>query len=91
MSTTNSSNEKPDIEFGNVDVPQEAFDAQNIKVRISLMVRGDILDAFKERAKKEGIGYQLLMQQALADYLTKDQRIEERLARIEHELFSKHG
>ena len=82
---------KRDIIYGDVDIPAEAFEPQNVKARISLMVRGDILDAFRQRAEKAGIGYQLLMQQALAAYLDRDHAVEERLERIEKKLFKQHG
>ena len=35
------------------------------------MLRVDILNHFKNRAKKEGVGYQVLIQQTLANSLNK--------------------
>lgn len=76
-----------DIEYGNVNIPDDAFKEENVKVRISLMLRGDILNHFKNRAKKEGVGYQVLIQQALAQSLNNNsESTEERLSILESEI-----
>ncbi len=88
---SSSKSKKQNIVYGDVNIPESAFEPQNVKIRISLMVRGDILDAFKSQSEKKGIGYTLLMQQALAEYIEKNQGIEERLARLEQKVFKRHG
>lgn len=65
------------IEYGNVDIPDEAFLPENIKVRISLMVQGNILEWFKEHSKLIGVPYQNLMQMALADYYLEHKKTDE--------------
>jgi predicted DNA binding CopG/RHH family protein len=75
-----------DIEYGNVNIPDDAFEEENIKVRISLMLRADILNHFKNRAKKEGVGYQVLIQQALANSMNEKDSTKERLSILESEI-----
>ncbi len=80
-----------DIQYGNIDIPENAFNPENTKVRISMMLRGDILQHFKERADKEGVGYQVLIQQTLAKSMNSDQSLEKRLEKIEEAVFEKKG
>ena len=40
------------------------------KTRITIMLDNDVLAAFRERAEKEGHGYQTLINEALKAYLT---------------------
>jgi len=75
--------------YGEKDlVAKDAFSPENVKVRISMMVQGDILSKFKAKATEDGIGYQVLMQIALAEFL-KGNRVADRLQAIENELFKK--
>lgn len=78
---------KKAIKYGNVNIPAECFDPKNAKFRISMMVRGDILDHFRARAEKEGVGYQVLMQQALSEAMNHG--VQDRLSRIEEKIFGK--
>jgi uncharacterized protein (DUF4415 family) len=57
----------------------------NIKVAISMRMSADVLDAYRERAKKLGIGYQTLMQMKLREGLEKD-RLEARVTALEARL-----
>ena len=52
------------------------------------MVQGGILSQFKAKATEDGIGYQVLMQMAFADFL-KANRIGDRIQAIENEVFKK--
>jgi predicted DNA binding CopG/RHH family protein len=77
------------MSYGGKDlVAKDAFAPEHVKIRISLMVQGDILSKFKAKATEDGIGYQVLMQIALAEYL-KGKRVDDRLQAIESELFKK--
>ena len=55
---------------------------ENVKVTISMRMPADVLDAYRERAKKLGIGYQTLMQMKLREGLEKD-RLEARINALE--------
>lgn len=58
---------------------------ENIKVTISIRMAADVLDAYRTRAKKLGIGYQTLMQMKLREGLEKDV-LEARLSAVEAKL-----
>ncbi len=58
---------------------------ENIKVTISIRVPADVLDEYRSRARKLGIGYQTLMQMKLREALERD-RLEARVAAIETKL-----
>ncbi len=62
---------KKKTKFGKVDLlPQEAFDPKKAKVRISIMIEGDLLEAYKEAAKLTSHGeYQTLMKEKLREGL----------------------
>lgn len=53
-------------------------------MRITILIDGDILAAFRARAKDTGRGYQTAINQALRDYLANDE-LETRLRRIVRE------
>jgi uncharacterized protein (DUF4415 family) len=55
---------------------------ENIKVTISMRMPADVLDAYRARAKKLGIGYQTLMQMKLREGLEKDS-LDARLSALE--------
>jgi uncharacterized protein (DUF4415 family) len=72
------------IQYGKRDALQGS-DFKNPKVRITMMVDEEIVRAFRERAVKEGEGYQTLMNRALREAMNKPS-LEERVARIEEAL-----
>jgi len=55
----------PKIKYGNVNLTAEDLEPKNVKVRISMWMAGDVLDAYKAKALEQGLGYQTLMQQTL--------------------------
>lgn len=61
--------------FGQVDLlPAGDPPPKDIKVRISMMIEGDLLDAYKEAAKRTSHGeYQTLMKQKLREGLSLSQ------------------
>jgi hypothetical protein len=85
---------KNKIEYGSVHIPAEDFLPQNTKIRISMWIAGDVLDAYKAAAEKRGMGYQTLMQEILRDcmgFLDEKQkfsvqRFMQRMAEMEGEL-----
>ena len=60
---------KNKVKYGNRDVlPLGPFDPKKSKVKISLLVDGDVLDAYKDAAKSTIHGeYQTLMKEKLRD------------------------
>ena len=66
-------------------ITDEDIQPENIKVTISIRMPADVLDAYRSRAKKLGIGYQTLMQMKLREGLEKD-RLDARVTAIEAKL-----
>jgi len=62
---------KKKIKFGTADLlPGITADPKSIKVRISIMIEGDLLDAYKKAAKHTAHGeYQTLMKEKLREGL----------------------
>lgn len=58
--------------YGNRDLTGDAdFDPKNAKERITIWLDETIVDGFRARAKREGVKYQTLINQALHDALRK--------------------
>lgn len=78
---------KNKFKTGNVDIPSECFDHKKAKIRISMWMDMDILDAYREAAKSTSHGeYQTLMKEALRSYLNRPSSptsLEVRIARLE--------
>lgn len=58
---------------------------ENARIRISMLIPEDLLDAYREEAAKKGIGYQTLMQIKLREGL-ESRDLESRLSKIEKKL-----
>lgn len=82
MKTTET---KKKIEFGDKDLLSDE-DFKHCKVRISMMVDEEVLNAFRQKAAENHEPYQVLMQRALRESLQKP-TVEERLARLESKVF----
>ena len=63
--------QKKKTKFGKVDLlPEAGADPKSIKIRISIMIEGDLLEAYKEAAKLTPHGeYQTLMKEKLREGL----------------------
>lgn len=64
---------------------EEDLKPENVRIRISMLIPEDLLDAYREEAAKRGIGYQTLMQIKLREGLERS-NIESRLSKIEKKL-----
>lgn len=64
MSTTNRA-----VKYGKIEIPDEAFQRKGAKIRISMMIDAELLDAIKARAKAEGEKYQPWIQKLLWDHV----------------------
>ena len=60
------------------------------KTRITILLDGDIIAAFRARAENTGRGYQTAINQALRDYLANDE-LEKTLRRVVREELRKTG
>lgn len=74
------------IELGSVNIPEDAFDPKQTKIRISILIAGDLLDSYKSLAKKLGIGYQTLMQSKLREAIDTESALLGRLSKVESSL-----
>jgi predicted DNA binding CopG/RHH family protein len=63
---------------------EEDFKPENVKVRINMLVSEDLLQTYREAARKLGIGYQTLMQIKLKEAM--DHSLEKRIEAIESRL-----
>ncbi|WP_374000103.1 BrnA antitoxin family protein [Bdellovibrio bacteriovorus] len=61
--------QKAKITYGSVEIDEGEFSPENVKVRVTAMVDGDVLDALKKRAVRESTKYQTLMNRLLRDSL----------------------
>ncbi len=66
-------------------ITNEDMRPENIKVTISIRMAADLLDAYRSRAKKMGIGYQTLMQLKLREAL-ENERLDARVTALEAKL-----
>ena len=67
----------------------EDFDPRNIKQRISIMLDLDLLDALKAEAKKQGTGYQTLINKSLREKVFNEKSLEKRVSDLEKALLKK--
>ena len=65
MTTKNKS-----IKYGKVELDADGFDKKYAKVRVTMMVDEDVVDAFRAEAAKRHMGYQTLMNQKLRDSIS---------------------
>lgn len=74
------------VEYGTVDIPDEAFAPENVRVRISIMIPGDVLDAVRKMAAADGIKYQTLINKLLRDAVSAGS-LADRVGRLERKVF----
>lgn len=87
-----SSIRKKDVQYGDQDLlsPDE-FDSKYGKERISFLVDMQVVEAFRERAKREGKKYQVLMRETLRNAIFSNpvEDLEKRMEKIESVVFKK--
>jgi hypothetical protein len=73
------------IKHGKVEIPENAFDPENVKARITMWIGMDVLQAVKSQAREKGLPYQTYLNQVIrASVLGKrDNELETRLANLE--------
>ena len=58
------------MKLGKKDLlPPGPIKLEDVKVRISIILEGDLLDFYRKRAKKLGMGYQVLIQKTLREQM----------------------
>lgn len=88
MTTKNKNN----IEYGNVELPEDEFAPKNVKIRVTTLIDEDVLMMLKNYAKKRGSKYQSVLNALLRMFFDKPARStkvqglsEERVRRIVQE------
>ncbi len=82
-----STSHKKDIEYGTEDLlAEDEFDPKYGKERITILVDQQVVDAFREKAERQGGKYQTLMREALRMVIFGS-KVEERLQRLEAKVF----
>ena len=62
-------NKKKGIRYGDVNLPDSTFAAQNVKLKVTAYLDLDIIRALKTEAQNSGTKYQTLMNQKLREML----------------------
>ena len=58
------------MKLGKKDLlPPGPIKREDVKVRISIIFEGDLLDFYRKKAKAQGIGYQVLIQKVLREQM----------------------
>ena len=60
---------KKDIQHGVVEVEEDEFLPQNVKVRVTTMLDEDALQGLKHIAEEKGVKYQTLLNQIIRSYV----------------------
>ncbi len=89
MKSTKKKNKK--ISYGAVEAPEGFDNPKNHKVRVTMWMDGDLLEALKKHAEEVGAGYQTLAQKLLRDAISETESFAARLERIEKALKLKTG
>jgi hypothetical protein len=72
MKPRKSTRRNPNVIYGTVELPEGFEDPRNAKIRISIMIEGDLLDGYKDAARLTPHGqYQTLMKQVLRQGLER--------------------
>jgi len=79
----NTKNKK--INYGKVEIPEDAFESKNVKERITIMVDQDVLDSYRKKASKTGDKYQSLINRTLREALVAPD-LEERVESLERKI-----
>lgn len=74
---------KKDIVYGDVELDHDEFDPKYSKVRITTFIDLDVIESLKKKAKKQGRGYQTLLNEILREKVMGEK------ASNEMELFQK--
>lgn len=80
---------KNKIQYGKVEVPDEAFQPKNAKFRVTMFIDLDLLNEIRKRASKRKLPYQTYINQTLREVVLGN-AAEERIREIvREELYKK--
>jgi uncharacterized protein (DUF4415 family) len=92
MTTKNKSKRGKKIQYGSVEIPTDAFESRNVKMRVTAFIDEDIIDGLKKRATAKGTKYQTLMNQLLREAVfgkSVDEDLKKEIREIVREEISK--
>jgi predicted DNA binding CopG/RHH family protein len=78
------------IKYGNVKLPDEAFNPKNAKFRVTMFIDLDVLNEIRKQAAKKGLPYQTYINQHLRNTVLGYEE-EERIRSIVREEIKKYG
>ena len=82
-------NDKKDILIGNVELDDDEFHPQNVKVRVTTMLDEDALGGLKKIAEQKGIKYQTLLNKIVRSYVFEPQKSYEKSATVDEKVIRK--
>lgn len=82
------STRKKKISYGNVSLPEDAFNPRETKFRVTMFIDLDILDKVRKLAKERGMPYQTYINQILRDTVLGNE-MDERIRKIVREELGK--
>jgi uncharacterized protein (DUF4415 family) len=71
MSTKN----RKDIQYGYVELDENEFQPQNVKVRVTTMLDEDVLQGLKGIAEEKGVKYQTLLNRIVRSYVFQPRQV----------------
>mgnify|MGYP001561547392 FL=1 len=77
------------IKTGKVEIGPDEFNPKLGKFRVNMFVDLDVVDEIRKVAAKRHLPYQTLINQKLREVFMNEERIEDRVARIEEIVFKK--
>jgi len=79
-----------EFHYGNVEITDEEYqEAQNPKVRTTIFLEENLINAYKQKALSQGVKYQQLLRDTLKQALSGPSDIESRLEALEQKVFKK--
>ena len=89
-STKKSPAKKSKIKFGDVSLPDDAFNSKETKFRVSMYLDLDVLDQIRLMAKSKGLPYQTFINQLLRERVLGSE-MDDRIRKIVREELAKTG
>jgi len=79
-----------EFQYGDVEMTDEEYqEAQNPKVRTTIFLDEDLINAYKQKALYQGVKYQQLLRETLRQALSGSSDVETRLEALEQKVFKK--
>lgn len=87
-STKSKSTKKRKLNYGKVSLPEDAFNSQETKFRVTMYFDLDVLDEIRKLAKNRGMPYQTFINQFLRDRILGSE-MDDHIRKIVREELSK--